>query len=260
MTPQKMIILAAGEGQRLRPLTADRPKCLVEVGGKPLIDWQIETAERLGIRDITVVTGYRAERVGDRGQRRRHNPDYATTNMVETLWRARREFHGEVIISYGDILYEDSVLQALIDSAAPISVIVDLAWRSYWEARFSDPLRDAETLRLDHEGRILEIGQKPLTMDEIQGQYIGLLKFRGQGLEQLQQVYQRLKVGGVVAHGARPFEKMYMTDLLQAIIEAGHEVRAVPIRRKWLEIDSLDDYALANHGVRPRPDGLQIVV
>lgn len=255
-----MIILAAGEGQRLRPLTADRPKCLVEVGGKPLIDWQIEAASRLGIRDITVVTGYRAEQVGERGSRRRHNPDYDRTNMVETLWRARQELEGEVVISYGDILYEDEVLQALIDSAEPVSIVVDLAWRAYWEARFADPLQDAETLRLDGEGRILEIGQPPLTMDAIQGQYIGLLKFRGRGLEQLQQVYQRLKAGAAVANGTRPFEQMYMTDLLQAIIEAGCEVRAVPIRRKWLEIDSFADYELANHGIRTHDDRLRILI
>ena len=256
----RMIILAAGEGQRLRPLTEDRPKCLVEVGGKPLIDWQIEIASRLGIRDIIVVTGHRAEQLKTRGHRRHHNPDYATTNMVETLWRARQEFHGEIVISYGDIVYEESVLQALLDSPAFISVVVDLGWRAYWELRFSDPLREAETLRLDRQGRILEIGQTAETLAEIQGQYIGLIKFRGSGIDRLKETYAKLRARGVVGPANRPFQTIYMTDLLQAMIETGEEVRSVPIRRKWLEIDSLADYTLANQRVRSESDRLQILV
>lgn len=259
MTP-RMIILAAGEGQRLRPLTEDRPKCLVEVAGKPLIDWQIEAASRVGIRQITVVSGYRAERLESRGHQQRHNPDYATTNMVETLWCAKPDFQDDVIVSYGDILYEDSVLQRVIESTAALAVVVDLGWRPYWEARFPDPLGDAESLRLDREGRIVEIGQKAATLEEIQGQYIGLMKFRPRGLEGLERVYLKLRADGTMGPGGRPFRKMYMTDLLQAMIDAGHDVQAVPIHRKWIEIDSLSDYQLANRHVRPEPKGLRILI
>ena len=138
MTP-RMIILAAGEGTRLRPLTDERPKCLVEVAGKPLIDSQIQAASRLGLQNIAVVTGYQAERFGKRNCRWYHNSDYANTNMVETLWCASPEFQGDMIVAYGDIIYADSVLEVLIESDATISVVIDLGWRPYWEARFSNP-------------------------------------------------------------------------------------------------------------------------
>lgn len=257
---RRMIILAAGEGRRLRPLTDDRPKCLVEVAGKPLIDWQIEAASRLGIRKITVVTGHRAERLGDRGWRRRHNPDYAHTNMVETLWCAKPDFRDDVIISYGDILYEDSVLQRVIDATAAMAVVVDLGWRPYWEARFTDPLGDAESLRLDPEGRIVEIGRKASALEEIEGQYIGLMKFRQEGIEHLERVYLQLRGHGAVGPAGRPFRTMYMTDLLQAIIDAGYDVQAIPIHRQWLEIDSLSDYQLANQHARAVASGLHILL
>jgi choline kinase len=241
-------------------MTNDRPKCLVEVAGKPLIDWQMEAASRLGLQDVAVVTGYRAETFEQRGCRWYHNPYYADTNMVETLWFARAEFQEEMIVSYGDILYEDSVLQALARSGALISVVIDLDWRPYWEMRFPDPLSDAESLRLDGDGRIVEIGQEVAAIEDIQGQYIGLMKFHGGGIEAVQEIYMKLRTNGVVGKGGRPFWKMHMTDLLQAIIEAGYEVHAVSIRRKWLEIDSIVDYELAKQYVRSGPSGLHILI
>ena len=256
----RMVILAAGEGKRLRPLTDEMPKGLLEIAGKPLIVWQIEAASRLGMPEVAVVTGYLADRFPRHGCRWYHNPDYATTNMVESLWCAGPEFQGEMIVSYADVIYEDSVLKSLIESDATISVVIDLDWRLYWEARSSDPLSDAESLRLDGDQRILEIGQVAGSLDEIQGQYIGLMKFCGAGIETLKDVYGRLKGNGVVGRAGRPFRSMHMTDLLQAIVESGHEVRAVPIRRRWLEIDSTDDYELAQRHVRPLPAGPRILI
>jgi choline kinase len=254
-----MVILAAGEGQRLRPLTNDRPKCLVEVAGKPIIRWQIEAASRQGLGEVAVVTGYKADMFTQRGCRWYHNPRYAETNMVETLWCAKDEFHGEIIVSYGDILYEDSVLMALIASEAPISVVVDVEWLRYWQARFANPMSDAESLRLNGEGCILEIGQKATSLDDVCGQYIGLMKFGSAGIATLQQVYDGLAGGQSVVRSRRPFQKIYMTDLLQAIIDAGHRVQAVPVHRKWLEIDSLVDYELANKCAWPGESGLSIL-
>jgi choline kinase len=255
-----MVILAAGKGQRLRPLTDERPKGLMEVAGKPLIEWQIEAAARQGLGEVAVVTGYKADMFTQRGCRWYHNPCYAETNMVETLWCAKDEFHGEIIVSYGDILYEDSVLMALIASESPISVVVDVEWRCYWEARFTDPMSDAESLRLNGDGCILEIGQKAGAIEEVQGQYIGLMKFAGSGLLTLQEVYAGLAGRQTVGRAGRPFRKMYMTDLLQAIIDAENRVQAVPVHRKWLEIDSTSDYELANKHVQPGPNGLRILI
>ena len=259
MTP-RMVILAAGEGKRLRPLTEDRPKCLLEVSGKSLIDWQIEAATRLGLGEVAVVTGYKADRFQQQGCRWYHNPDYADTNMVETLWCAKEELQGETIISYGDIIYEDSVLEAVVASEAPISVVVDLEWRSYWDRRFADPLSDAESLRLNEKGCIEEIGQKPEAIAEIQGQYIGLMKFGGVGISTLQEVYQGLESGEITGRSARPLRKMYMTDLLQAIVDAGYQVHAVPVHRGWLEIDSPSDYQLAIKHVQSGLNGLRILI
>ena len=143
----RMIILAAGQGSRLRPLTDDRPKCLVELAGKPLLQWQIETARAAGVTDITVIAGYRQEQLRHYGIAVLVNEDFETTNMVRTLFRARHLFGDGFIMSYGDIVYSPETLHALLRSEADISVIVDRQWRDYWAQRFDDPLSDAESLK-----------------------------------------------------------------------------------------------------------------
>ena len=172
----RAVILAAGEGTRLRPHTADRPKCLVPLGGRPLLDWQLDALRGAGIDDITVVTGYRAEMIASRGLVMRHNPEFATTNMVASLMCARDRFDGtdDVLIAYGDIVYEPRIVAAMQPPATPVAVAVDTEWRRLWELRMSDPLADAETLRIDAHGLITELGRVPDSYDDIEGQYIGL--------------------------------------------------------------------------------------
>ncbi|MFQ5716813.1 MAG: NTP transferase domain-containing protein [Nitrospinales bacterium] len=241
----KAIILAAGEGSRLRPLTNSKPKCLVELAGKPLLDWQIDALRRCGVRDIVVVRGYRADRIERADVRFYDNPSYATTNMVASLWRAAGEFTEDIVVSYADIVYAGEVLAALINCPKDIAVVVDRKWKPYWEERFEDPLSDAESLKIDSQGNITSIGQKPDALSEIEGQYIGLMKFTKGGLKLIQESYDNAISGEKAWGQSKPVERAYMTDLLQGLILEGIPVRAVEVSGGWLEIDSLSDYELA---------------
>lgn len=235
----KAIILAAGEGTRLRPCTLDRPKCLVEIDGISLLERQLAMLRSRGIDEIVIVGGYRAEMLEGKATRLRINPCYAETNMVTTLFCAEEELQDEVIVSYGDIVYAGEILDSLLASPAEIAVTIDMQWENYWRARNEDPLADAETLRLGEEGRIVEIGQRPRSLDEIEGQYMGLMKFSATGLNHLKSVYRNAAQKGLL--GTKPLNNAYMTDLLQATIESGYKVEAVPIHSPWVEIDTTQD-------------------
>ena len=235
----KAIILAAGEGTRLRPYTLDRPKCMVEIEGISLLERQLAVLRSRGVTPIIVVGGYRASMLNGEGYALRLNPRYAETNMVWTLFCAEADLKGEAIVSYGDIVYSGEILDRLMASTADIAVAIDLEWESYWRARNEDPLSDAETLRLDKSGNIIEIGQKPTCLDEIEGQYMGLMKFSTQGLAALRSAYCDALEKGTL--GNRPTEKAYMTDLLQALIDRGHIVQSVSIRSPWIEVDTVGD-------------------
>jgi choline kinase len=256
-----MIILAAGEGKRLRPFTEDKPKCLVKISGKTILDWQIETAKACGIEEIVVVRGYRSEMISYANIKYFENVNYATTNMVASLWTAESVFEDAFIVSYADIIYEPEVLRALIASKTPINVVIDLGWKAYWKKRFENILSDAETLMIDEKGRIRNIGQKPISVDQIQGQYIGLMSFLNEGVSKVRETYEGLQNDRPPNHsatGKTDVNKLFMTDFIQAIIDSGFPVLPVFINRGWVEIDSANDIKIANECIKYQNNKLKI--
>jgi choline kinase len=238
----KAIILAAGQGTRLRPLTDDRPKCMVELAGTPLLDYQLRVLRAAGVSDITVIGGYRAEWLAREGVEVRLNPRFATTNMVSTLFSAEALMDGadDLLITYGDIIFEPRVLEALLACNAPIALTVDRQWQRYWSLRMENPLSDAETLKRDGD-RILEVGKKPKGYEEIQGQYMGLIKVRADHAPKLPAVWRALDRNG--RYDGKDFDNMFMTSFLQHLIDSGWDVRAALVDNGWLEVDTVEDLA-----------------
>lgn len=235
----KAIILAAGEGTRLRPHTLDKPKCLVEVDGQSLLERQLAILATENVTPIVMIGGYRAEMLKRFGTELRINPRFSETNMVWTLFCAESDLEGDILICYGDIVYSKDILQALLQSDADIAVTVDLEWESYWRARNEEPLDDAETLKLYPDGRIYEIGQKPQSLDDIEGQYMGLIKLSQQGVIVLKNVFHEAqKTEGLLG---KSVEQAYMTDLLQAVINLGYPIQSVPVKGGWVEVDTVSD-------------------
>jgi len=242
----RAIILAAGQGTRLSPYTVDRPKCLVELAGRPLLDWQLDALRHVGITEIAVVTGYRGEQIAAQGLAVRRNPDYARTNMVKSLMCAADLLDGrdDVLIAYADIVYEPRIPQALLACGEPICTTVDRSWLRLWSIRTATPLAEAETLKLDAAGHIIELGKKPASYEEIQAQYMGLIKVRADFAPRLPEVYRRLDPRG--PYDGKDLDNMYMTSFLQHLIDHGQPVRAVPVDGGWLEVDSASDLELYN--------------
>jgi choline kinase len=238
--------LAAGEGNRLRPLTNEKPKCMVELFGKSLIEHQINAYTACDISDINVVTGFRSDSITISNVRYFKNEQYERTNMVESLFCAEEILNGDVIISYGDIIFEKNVLKQLIQSDNDFSVIIDKNWQDYWSIRSKNPLVDLESLKLDSKDNIISIGQKVKKLEEIQGQYIGLMKFSGKGVNILKDFYHECKKISEKKpnplNDSSPFEKSFMTDLLQGLINSNYQLHSVPIHGGWLELDTIEDF------------------
>lgn len=233
------IILAAGEGRRLRPHTLDKPKCLVPLGGKSLLEWQMEALRRAGIDRITVVTGYRAEAIDALGFRTLYNPSFASSNMVSSLMCAASLLDGseDVLVAYADLVYESRIPRALATCTASVATTVDLSWLRLWEQRFEDVLGNAETLELGSRGEIRRLGSRPHSLQEVQGQYMGLIRVSAEYAPRLVRFYEDLRASS----GGASVANMYMTDLLQHLIEAGWTIQSVPVEGGWLELDTARD-------------------
>lgn len=236
----RAVILAAGEGTRLRPHTNDRPKCLVELAGRPLLAWQLDALHAARVTDVTIVTGYRADQITV-GTRRVHNDRYDDTNMVASLMCARAAFDGtdDVLVAYGDIVYEPRLVTALVESDARVGVLVDRAWRSLWELRMDDPLSDAETLRVDDRGRLRELGRVPSSYADIEGQYVGLIRVAADEAPTWPQRFDALNPAG--PYEGRDRDHMFMTAFIQILIDADVPVDAVMVDGGWLEVDTCED-------------------
>jgi len=237
----RVIILAAGQGTRLRPLTDNKPKCMVELNNKPLIKHQLDLFEKYNITDINVITGYLEEKIAFEGVRKFYNPQFDSTNMVSTLFCASSLFDGteDILISYGDIVYNDDVLKKIQQSNDKVNVVVDKNWRAYWEARMDDPLRDVETLKIDANGHIKELGKKPNSYEDIEGQYIGLVKIRKDVAQQVKNYYQGLDKAAL--YDSKDYGNMYMTSFLQMIADNVMPLTPVYIHSGWIEVDEPTD-------------------
>ncbi len=234
-------ILAAGMGKRMGKLTEEQPKCMVPLFGRPILHRQIDVLRKANVENIIVLSGYCAEKVEPLGCRVVNNDRYSETNMVSTLFCAEEFMNpdDDLIISYGDIVYEFRVLEALLNCNAPLCIAVDKAWKEYWFARMDNPLEDAETLKFAKDNRIAELGKKATSYDEIQGQYIGLIKVSKSYISMFRKVWHEMDRNAL--YDGKTFDNMYMTSFIQHLINLGWDVRASFTSNGWLEIDTQSD-------------------
>lgn len=237
----KMIILAAGEGKRLRPLTKDKPKCMVKYQEKEIISHILHVTKPL-INNIAIVSGYKSKVLKNFLKNEKihfyENKEYAKTNMLYTLFCAREYMDDDIIISYADIVYKKEILEKLIASQEDFSVVVDRKWRELWQQRMENPLDDAETLKIKND-KIQEIGKKPKSYDDIEGQYMGFIKIKKQFLPKVLNFYENLDKNAL--YDEQDFKNMYMTSFIQALIDKFDCVSPVFVDGGWVEVDSKSD-------------------
>ena len=239
----KAFILVAGQGTRMGSETDDKPKCMITYKGKPLINYTIETMWACGIKDIIIIDGYKSKvlqsYLSNDNVRFITNKEFYKTNMVYTLFCAESEMNDDLIISYGDIIYTKEVLQSLIRNNNNFVVTIDKNWLELWKLRMDDPLKDAETMKLDDSCNIIELGRKPKSYKEINGQYIGLFKISNSIIERVRKFYHELDRSKY--YDDKDFNNMYMTRFIQLIINSISKVKADIINGGWLEFDNQKD-------------------
>jgi L-glutamine-phosphate cytidylyltransferase len=240
----RAVILAAGRGSRMGLLCDARPKCLVELEGRPLIERQIAALRRGGVDEIGVVRGYRAEMIDFPGLSYFANERWAETNMVISLASATSWLRsGPVIISYADIFYRSELVCGLACAPGQLVITYDRAWHRLWSRRFADPLADAETFRINAAGQLLEIGDTTTKIEDIEGQYMGLLKFTPPAWAAIEALLVNLDT---------PIrDRLDVTGLLrQLLIRKELSIGTFSTDGQWGEIDNPEDVVLYEKMVR----------
>ncbi|MDA9976148.1 phosphocholine cytidylyltransferase family protein [Alphaproteobacteria bacterium] len=230
---EQALIVAAGRGSRMRGMTEDAPKCLVELAGKSLLEWQISALKSAGLSDVAAVGGYLNERLRPFIDVAFVNSDWSRTNMVSTMICATSRLRAAAtVISYSDIVYNRNIVDALRSSEGDIVVAYDRHWLDLWSSRFDDPLDDAETFRI-RDGRISEIGATPNSVAEVEGQFMGLMKIEPRGWRAIEDLLSG------ISKAKR--DRMDTTGLLNLLIKDGIKVCGCPIDGGWVEVDTETD-------------------
>ncbi len=229
------IILAAGRGSRMKDFTQNIPKCLLQLAEKSLLQWQVESIQKAQIEKILVVRGYLAEKIqGDFNTV--ENTRWAQSNMVSSLLCALEVVKDHtVFISYSDIVYKSAHVTKIVEAQGDICITYDTQWESLWRLRNENPLDDAETFKQEH-GLLVEIGKKTDTINNIQGQYMGLIKLSPKGQECIKNYLATLEQARI--------DKLDMTSLLQALLENNTPIHTVPVEAGWCECDTQQDILL----------------
>ena len=235
------VVLAASRGSELGDLTADRPKAMVPVAGVPLLQRIIDTYRRAGVHRFTVVRGYAADTMDLPGIGWADNSDWEATGEAASLARGlvSCDETGDVIVSYGDVLFRRYIVEQLMDTDADWIIAVDTHWReSVNRGRAADYVRcsAAHGRTTDPAGvELREVGAD-LPADSVHGEWMGFMRVSAQRRAAFSQV-----LDAVLAANSRAA----MPDVLNALVAGGERVRVVYSTGHWLDIDSVADLLLA---------------
>ena len=250
----KCLIVAAGLGSRLKGHTENNPKCMLDFGGKTLLQRQLDAYKKNSIKDISIIRGYKKEKIKYKGIKYFENTDYKNNNILNSIFYAEDFINGNIIISYSDILFDSTVVKRALNSNHDISVVVDIDWRGYYVGRKDHPLTEAENVIFNSNNEVEKIGKINTGNEEVHGEFIGMIKLTNRGAEIFKEHFNRLKkiYWNKPFQRAKTFQKAYLTDFIQELVDIGIKVHCVIIESGWKEIDTVEDYKKALVGFKKK--------
>jgi len=246
----KVLIIAAGLGSRLKKHTENLPKCMLDFGGKTLLQRQLDAYKKNSITDISIVRGYKKNKIKYKGIKYFENTDYKNNNILNSIFYAEDFINGNLIISYSDILFDSTVVKRLLKSNHDISVVVDIDWRGYYVGRKDHPISEAENVIFNSNNEVEKIGKINTGAEEVHGEFIGMIKLSNRGTEIFKEYFHKFKkiYWNKPFQRAKIFQKAYLTDFIQELVDRDIKVHCVIIEGGWKEIDTVEDYKKALDG------------
>jgi phosphoenolpyruvate phosphomutase len=234
------IVLAAGRGRGLEAQTADRPKIMLNIAGKPLLRWLVDGFKKQHVNQITVVGGYRADAIDTAGIRLVHNDRHAHTGELFSLACAIEAMEADTVISYGDLLFRSYVLRALVESKGEFAVVVDSSDfgagnRTVRDFAFCSRADDrglfGTPVRLE---RVVGCKEASGPVPEAHGRWIGMLNVSRAGVTRLKRVMTMLQARS-------DFDSLDMPALLNALIADGAAIDVQYVHGHWRGVNDLED-------------------
>ena len=252
---KRAILIAAGRGKRLGPHTEEIPKCMVQVGERPILGWVWDAFRAAGIEELVVIRGYRGDvlesfvRTLQPAPARIEfvdNTEWQTNNILLSLACARRFLDQPCLMTYSDIVFTRAVARAAVDSPAEIGLVIDREFRTIYEGRTEHPLEEGEVSDLMPDGSVARVGKRALPAADAIGEYIGLTRLGARGVATVARTLDAL-AHRFAGRDHEPFQRAatyrnaYLTDLWQELIDGGIRIDPILIDGQWREIDTGQD-------------------
>ena len=251
----KAIIVAAGRGRRLGPETAEIPKCMVAVGGRPILHRQLAALTAAGADEVVIVRGYLGERIlpgaGPASVRFVENREWESNNILASLLFAEREMAGGFLFSYSDIVFAAEHAERVAASTADVALIVDRRWQDAYVGRVHHPVSEAELVAVAETAdgpRVRRVGKRVVPAEQAAGEFIGLAKFSAAGAAALAGVWARSRALGLDQPfgQAATLRQAYLSDALNQMADDGVALVPIFIDGRWREIDTEEDLGRAH--------------
>ena len=237
----RAIILGAGSGSRMGQHTKDIPKVLLDINGKSILERQISLLREHGVNEIFVVTGYKREKHVLKDIEYIFNPRYSETEQLASMMMARTKVSDDVLIIFGDIIFDSQILQQILASNDDIAIAIDLDWEKSYNERTDNPKSLADKVLINQK-KILRISAKETSLDienQTVGEFLGVIKLSANGSRTIIKKYEELEKSYVGKfHDADSFKKAKLVDILQELIDSKIEIYPITISGKWCEIDT----------------------
>jgi choline kinase len=239
----KVIIIAAGSAKRLGTQTKEIPKGLLDINGKSILERQIKILKDNNIKEIIIITGPHKEKFNFEKVKYIEDVEYEKHDVLLSLMAAKNEFKGDIITTYSDILFDKKILQKIIKSKVDIGIATDLNWEQKYKNRTEHPKSQADNVIIEkNQIKKIEKNISKISSKQKNGEFIGITKFSKKGSEIFIKEFNKVERNKPNRfHNAKTFEKSYLTDMIQELIDQNIPVKPIIINGDWCEIDTVQD-------------------
>tara|TARA_Y100001935_G_C17241236_1_gene475810 strand:- start:366 stop:1088 length:723 start_codon:yes stop_codon:yes gene_type:complete len=232
----KSIIIAAGLGKRIPEFSKNIPKSMIKINNIPILKRQIDFMRKSKISKIGIIKGFKSNLINFKNIKYFHNRNYKKNEQLDSLFVANRWFTDDLLISFSDIIYENSILEKVIKSKHEFTIAIQKDWQKRYKNRFDHPISQADKVFVKN-NKIKDIG-KNLSVNKTSGEFLGIFKISKNICKIFSREYKLLKK-------TKKTDKLQIHNFFRHLIKKKINIIPTYVNAKYMEIDTYNDFEIA---------------
>lgn len=232
----KSIIIAAGSGKRIPEFTKKIPKSMIKINNKSILKRQIDIMKKLNIKKIAIIKGYKSNKINFKKVKYYYNLYYKNNEQLDSFFSALKWFNDDLLVTFSDIIYDDSILKKVLNSRSNITLAIQKNWKKKYKNRFDHPYNQADKVFIKNKN-IIKIGKK-LSEKETNGEFLGIFKIKKTFCEVIIKEYMSLRE-------KKDTQKLQLHNFFNYLIKRKIVLKPTYVAGKFMEIDTYNDFKIA---------------